>query len=122
MTYNILIILLLFISLTVMICNLNNIIECNENKTKIYALSFAADPSNKDINNKDNYKTAKERFSKELKNTNFFNDVFVLDDTYLKNQPEFWSKHSIFIENNTRGYGYWIWKPFIILKTLENMI
>ena len=35
--------------------------------------------------------------------------------------PEFIEKHSEFIQNHTVGYGYYIWKPKIILDTLINM-
>lgn len=33
---------------------------------------------------------------------------------------EFWRKNS-FILNQPRGAGYWIWKPYIILQTLEQL-
>lgn len=42
-------------------------------------------------------------------------------DTDLKKIPEFWEKHSSFIENNNRGYGYWLWKSFLTLYTLREM-
>ena len=32
----------------------------------------------------------------------------------------FWIRNS-FILNRPRGAGYWIWKPYIILKTMENL-
>ena len=35
--------------------------------------------------------------------------------------PDFIEKHSEFIRNHTAGYGYYIWKPKIILDTLLNM-
>ena len=35
--------------------------------------------------------------------------------------PEFIEKHSEFIRNHTAGYGFYIWKPKIILDTLINM-
>ena len=35
--------------------------------------------------------------------------------------PEFWNNHSEFILANKRGYGYWLWKPYLIMKTLEQM-
>jgi hypothetical protein len=42
-------------------------------------------------------------------------------DKDLKNIPEFWERHGSFIENNKRGYGYWLWKSFIVLHTLSKM-
>jgi hypothetical protein len=35
--------------------------------------------------------------------------------------PEFIQKHSEFIRDNPQGYGFYIWKPKIILDTLLNM-
>lgn len=29
-------------------------------------------------------------------------------------------KHSKFIENNTRGYGYWLWKPQVVLEAFAD--
>jgi hypothetical protein len=38
----------------------------------------------------------------------------------LKKQ-DFWVKHGNFIENNKRGYGYWLWKPYLIKSELDKM-
>jgi len=35
--------------------------------------------------------------------------------------PEFKIEHNNFIKNNKRGYGYWIWKPYFILKSLSEL-
>jgi len=34
--------------------------------------------------------------------------------------PQFFAKHANFIAQNPYGFGMWIWKPYIILQTLEN--
>jgi len=39
----------------------------------------------------------------------------------LKEDIPFWEKHGRFIESNSRGYGYWLWKPYLIKKTLDSM-
>ena len=44
----------------------------------------------------------------------------------LEKYPEFWAQHKDFIDSNFskniwKGYGYWIWKPFLIWKTLQEM-
>ncbi|NYE05895.1 hypothetical protein F4694_002670 [Bacillus niacini] len=31
---------------------------------------------------------------------------------------EFYKEHGSFVANNKKGAGYWIWKPYLILKTL----
>ena len=51
----------------------------------------------------------------------FFTNIQGFTDADLKNDPIFWNKHGEFIESNPRGYGYWLWKPYIIHKTLELM-
>lgn len=54
-------------------------------------------------------------------NTTQFDEIVAKTDADLKQDPEFWPRHGKFIEANKRGYGYWLWKPYIIMKTLEIM-
>ena len=62
-----------------------------------------------------------ENFEDENKNK-IFKKVFCINSDDLKvKYPEFYSQHSSFIENNPRGYGYWIWKPYLIWKTMESL-
>ena len=61
------------------------------------------------------------RVSNEISHIEVFDEKHILTDTDLKKDTIFWEKHKQFIENNKRGYGYWIWKPYIIMKTLEKM-
>lgn len=49
-----------------------------------------------------------------------FTNIFGFTEYDLKQWPEFWAEHGDFIERNPRGYGYWIWKPYIIKKILED--
>ena len=37
-------------------------------------------------------------------------------DEHLKIDKLFWENHGKIIENNSRGYGYWLWKPYIVKK------
>ena len=85
-------------------------------EAKYYALSFGARHPKTHEYDRCNYVSARQRIYNELKNTGVFHDISVLGENYLKDQPEFWNRHSTFIENNRRGYGFWIWKPYIILK------
>lgn len=50
-----------------------------------------------------------------------FDEIIGLTENDLMNDPDFWPKHQAFINSNPRGYGYWLWKPYIIKKTLEKM-
>jgi len=68
-----------------------------------------------------NYTEAAVRLISQADATKLFNKTIFYDDTYLKSQVDFWDKHSEFIEKNPRGYGYWIWKSYIIKKTMEQL-
>ena len=58
---------------------------------------------------------------KEVENFNIFDEIIIKTDKNLKEDIEFWNKHSNFIEKNNRGYGYWLWKPYINLKLMEKI-
>lgn len=62
---------------------------------------------------------ALERITRQAKNLNIFDNFFMYTDNDLKKNNEFWNKHKNFIENNTRGYGYWVWKSFLIYEKLK---
>jgi hypothetical protein len=68
-----------------------------------------------------NYIDAGKRLLRQANNLNLFDKTILYTDEFLKKDTEFWSKHKAFIENNKRGYGYWLWKSFIIKKTIEKM-
>jgi len=80
---------------------------------KTYFITFGAGGQN--------YYDAIERLSNQAKNTNIFDNIKAYTDTDLKMDDEFWKKHGNFIEKNRRGYGYWVWKSYIIKKTMEKM-
>lgn len=56
------------------------------------------------------------RILSEANNSGFFKNV----KGYNPNDfdDEFKIKNGDFIKNNKRGYGYWLWKPYVILKSL----
>lgn len=62
-----------------------------------------------------------DRICKEAAAFNIFNNIVGVKEDYLQNDPEFWGVHKTFMENNPRGYGYWLWKPYIVKKQLELM-
>ena len=69
----------------------------------------------------DAYHNAVKRVTEQARQSGFFDEVIGLTETYIKGKAKFWRKHGDFIEKNTRGYGYWIWKPYIIKKVLKKM-
>ena len=60
-----------------------------------------------------------DRIVSEANDSRFFKNVkaYSPDDF----DPDFKMKHLDFIKNNKRGYGYWIWKPYFILKSLSEL-
>lgn len=69
----------------------------------------------------DNYIGAGKRLINQSKTLNIFAESILYTSDYLKKDVDFWNMHGEFISKNERGYGYWLWKPFIIKKTMENM-
>ena len=67
------------------------------------------------------YYDAAERIIIQAKNTKCFDDHILYTDNDLKKDDSFWNKHKKFISNNKKGYGYWLWKSYIIKKTIEEV-
>ncbi len=65
-----------------------------------------------------NFKNSLKRIESEAYNLQVFTNVWCLDESLLDNI--FYTTHKTFIEQNPRGYGYWIWKPQVILQALIN--
>jgi len=61
------------------------------------------------------------RICEESKKMHIFNEIRGYTDKYLKNDTEFWNKHGKFIEHeqNRRGYGYWLWKSYLVKKEMD---
>ncbi|HEY5367867.1 MAG TPA: hypothetical protein VIJ75_02655 [Hanamia sp.] len=65
------------------------------------------------------YIKARQRYVSEMAEKAIFSKIYSLgpEDIY----DEFLKDHESFINNNPRGYGYWIWKPFIVHKILMEL-
>ncbi len=85
----------------------------NMNEQKIYFLTFGG-PLKK-------YHDSVNRLVKQANEFKLFEKIYGLTELNLKNDLEFWNKHGEFLENNTRGYGYWLWKPYLIIKILNEI-
>lgn len=68
-----------------------------------------------------NYHNAVCRICNQASLFRLFDTITGCTERFLQQDSEFWEKHREFIESNSRGYGYWIWKPYIIKKQLEKM-
>lgn len=58
---------------------------------------------------------------KQAEELDFFTDIHGYTEANLQQDSEFWNKHAPFIQQCPRGYGYWIWKSYLILKELKEM-
>ncbi len=91
-------------------------------KQKKYFITFGADhPAGQYYLSSDDYIAAIKRLGEQAESLDLFDKIILYTDTHLKNDQLFWDKHGKFISNNKRGYGYWIWKPYIIGKTMAAM-
>jgi hypothetical protein len=57
----------------------------------------------------------------KIKEFNIFDEINVYTADDLIKDTSFWKQHSNFIINNRRGFGYWIWKPYLIKKKMEEL-
>lgn len=74
----------------------------------IYFTSFATS----------NYNKTSERIKSEALSSEFFDNVICYNENDIS---EFIEEHKNFISTNSRGYGYWIWKPYYIKKILSSI-
>lgn len=67
------------------------------------------------------YVLSGKRLIHQVNNTGYFNESYLIRLDDLKNDKQFWERHSKFILNNKLGFGYWLWKSYIIKKQMEKM-
>lgn len=75
---------------------------------KIYLISFGSR----------GFENALKRLRNEAIESKFFDEIILYEEKDIFGFLEY---HSYFIENNPRGFGCWIWKPHIVLKTLNKI-
>ncbi len=68
-----------------------------------------------------NHIEAGERLLKQAKSLDLFHNLDFYKSDDLKKDKDFWNRHGAFIENNKRGYGYWLWKSYLINKTIQKL-
>jgi hypothetical protein len=59
-----------------------------------------------------------DRIINQAKELDWFDEIISMTE---KDIPEFIKKHKNFIISNKTGYGLWMWKPKIILDTMQKM-
>ena len=65
------------------------------------------------------YKRSLSRIAKQAQSFNLFKGITLADESYL--EVNFRNKFKEILMPGTRGYGYWCWKPQIILQELEKL-
>lgn len=62
---------------------------------------------------------ALERIGREAEMSGYFTDVMLFTDK--KFDKEYYEKYGYIYEKYKRGYGYWVWKTYILKKALEDL-
>jgi len=68
-----------------------------------------------------NYIHAALRLTNQAKSFNIFSNIIAFTGKYLMSDTSFWNKHGDFIRENSRGCGYWLWKPYLIQKSMNQL-
>lgn len=63
------------------------------------------------------YELTKQRLRQEAEKSNFFSTINIFGPKDF--DTDF--KHQEFVKNNPRGYGYWIWKLYFVIKKLQQI-
>ena len=69
----------------------------------------------------ENYHRSAIRICNEAQRVGIFDDILGYSEASLKRDDAFWLNHGSFLEKNSRGYGYWLWKPYLINRELERL-
>lgn len=65
------------------------------------------------------FEHSKKRYRAQLESTGIFDEILFVGPEDLG--EAFHKDHDDFIEKSRRGYGFWIWKPYIIYQQLLKM-
>lgn len=68
-----------------------------------------------------NYVDAANRLVTQAKELQIFNKTTAYTVTDLQADTAFWAKHGQFVMQNPRGFGFWIWKSYLIKKNMDQM-
>ena len=69
-----------------------------------------------------NWRAAAHRLAEQAQASGHFMQVRTYTESSLRSQyPDFWLQHERILNLQHRGFGYWIWKPFLIRETLLDL-
>ena len=66
-------------------------------------------------------KSTLKRIEHEARASHYFDIIVAVDEAILKSDKAYWEQYKSFYTANQRGFGYWMWKPYLIKKQLEKM-
>lgn len=67
-----------------------------------------------------NWRAAARRLGRQARESGLFTQVAVITDRSLPSQfPDFWNSHRSMLQSSIRGYGYWMWKPYLIGRLMR---
>ena len=98
------------LTLTNISYNIQNLLKIKNTQLKKF-ITFGNEP----------YYNSVKIICNESRNLRIFNEIYGFSDKYLKTEKDFWLKHCDFLETNKRGYGYWLWKPYLIKSEFDKM-
>jgi hypothetical protein len=67
-----------------------------------------------------NFIDAAARLAFQARHSGLFDTVLNCGEATLRNDAEFWSNHGDFIMQHPRGFGYWLWKPYLIQQVMNS--
>jgi len=67
-----------------------------------------------------NWRAAGERLSRQALSSGRFSKISVVTDRTLpRDHRQFWRENKSILSSKVRGFGYWIWKPYLIGEALR---
>lgn len=67
-----------------------------------------------------NWRAAANRVARQAHESGWFREVLVYDEKRLyRDFPQFFTAHERVLKPSVRGFGWWIWKPFLVARALE---
>jgi hypothetical protein len=67
------------------------------------------------------WNAASVRLAHQIKSLDIFDEIYGHEDGRFLGDLEFWDRHQRFWSRSKKGCGYWLWKPYIIMKHLEQL-
>jgi glycosyltransferase involved in cell wall biosynthesis len=67
------------------------------------------------------YYDAVNRLTTQAESLQVFDSIRGYSEEDLQNDEVFWNQHSTFVQENSRGYGYCLWKSYLIKKKMADL-